>query len=416
MTSAARHGPSARGIRSVGFWLIVVAASANYSVNAAAAPLLTRGTLEVLGQDAAAAGGLVAITGITAIVAMAAAGVAADRVGPKTVAVAASVLAIAGVGLLIVSFTVPSIAVSRLAYGAGNAGVTIATTSWVALSTPHHQRGRALGYYGISVWVGLAAGPLLAENLYAWAGNSAAWAGMAILQVMALGIAALVASTPTVHPADARKESGPASPESLTAAALRRSLARAVWVPAVISLAAWGAQGLLTAFLVLHLQAQGMPASGVGGAATIFVVFAASVVVARIALGAATDRIAVTSTARASLAVVAAGLSVIAFAPTFWWAAAGAAVLGVGYAPLYPTLTLMATAPLPPARQSTAIGFFSAATALGMAVGPALGGLSITATSSTVAFVGAAVVQLAVIPVVRFSAPARETAPQATRA
>lgn len=416
MTTGLGRGLQARGTRSVGFWLIVVAASANYSVNAAAAPLLTRGALEVLGQDAAAAGGLVAITGITAIVAMAAAGVAADRMGPKTVAVVASVLAIAGVAVLILSFTVPSIAASRLLYGAGNAGVTIATTSWVALSTPHHQRGRALGYYGISVWVGLAAGPLLAENIYAWAGNSAAWAGMTALQMAALGIAAFVGATPTPHTADAGAEIERPSPETPTRAGLTRTLARAVWVPAAISLAAWGAQGLLTAFLVLHLQAQGLPASGLLGAATIFVVFAASVVIARIALGGVTDRTAVTNTARLALAVVAVGLAAIAFSPNFWWAAAGAAVLGIGYAPLYPTLTLMATAPLPPQRQSTAIGLFSAATALGMALGPALGGLAITASSSTLAFVGAAVAQLAVIPVVRFAAPAHATAPQATRA
>ena len=80
------------------------------------------------------------------------------------------------------------------------------------------------------------------------------------------------------------------------------------------------------------------------------------------------------------------------------WAAGAALLLGVGYAPLYPSLTLLSTAALPEAQRPTAIGVFSAATSLGMAAGAAGGGLLIAASGSVAALVGAGVLQLLVLP------------------
>lgn len=393
--------PSLRsaGTRSAGFWVVVLAATANYTVLSASAPLLSRAVPDVLGGDEALAGTLVSVTGLTGAVCMTLAGIAASRFGPRVVTLVSAVVALVGIGALVVAFTVPGIVASRVAYGVANAGITVATTAWVSATAPAGQRGRALGYYGISVWVGLALGPVLGENLYAAAGNAAAWGGLLAVQAVVLLAAAVVAAPP--HPTG-EVVGQPAAGAGATVAAPRvRAVVTVVRAPALVALSAWGAQGLFTTFLVQHLQSRGVPATGVLAASSIFLVFAASVVAARFALGSLPDRLGPVVTTRAALVAVAVGLAVMAVAGSFGVAAAAAVLLGVGYAPLYPSLTLLSTAALPEALRPAAIGVFSAATSLGMAAGAFGGGLLIAAWGSPAALGCFALLQLLVLPAAR---------------
>lgn len=392
--------PSLRsaGTRSTGFWVVVLAATANYTVLSASAPLLSRAVPDVLGGDEALAGTLVSVTGLTGAVCMTLAGIAASRFGPRVVTLVSAVVALVGIGALVVGFTVPGIVASRVAYGVANAGITVATTAWVSATAPAGQRGRALGYYGISVWVGLALGPVLGENLYAVAGNAAAWGGLLAVQAVVLLAAAVVAAPPRPTGEVARPSEGAGA----TVAAPRvRAVVTVVRAPALVALSAWGAQGLFTTFLVQHLQSRGVPATGVLAASSIFLVFAASVVAARFALGSLPDRLGPVVTTRAALVAVAVGLAVLAVAGSFGVAAAAAVLLGVGYAPLYPSLTLLSTAALPEALRPAAIGVFSAATSLGMAAGAFGGGLLIAAWGSPAALGCVALLQLLVLPAAR---------------
>ncbi|OLT55105.1 MFS transporter [Cellulosimicrobium sp. CUA-896] len=139
------------------------------------------------------------------------------------------------------------------------------------------------------------------------------------------------------------------------------------------------------------------------GASSIFLVFAASVVAARFALGSVPDRLGAVRVTGAALVVVAAGLAVMASASSFGVAALAAVVLGVGYAPLYPSLTLLSTTALPERERPTAIGVFSAATSLGMAAGAACGGVLIGLWGSPAALLCVAAAQLLVVPVLRLA-------------
>lgn len=380
------------GTRSAGFWLVVLAATANYTVLSASAPLLTRAVADVLDGGQAVTGTLVSVTSLVGAACMTGAGIATSRFGPRATTLVSGLVAVLGVAALVAVFTVPSIVAGRVVYGIGNAGITVATTAWISTTAPAGQRGRALGYYGISVWVGLALGPVLGENLYAAAGNGAAWGGLLAVQAVVLLGAALVAAP--------RRAEVPARGGD-TAATGRARVLGVVWAPAVLALSAWGAQGLFTTFLVQHLQGRGVPATGLLAASSIFLVFAASVVAARFGLGSLPDRLGPTVTTRAALGVVAVGLVLMAVAGSFWAAAGAAVLLGVGYAPLYPSLTLLSTGALPEALRPTAIGVFSAATSLGMAAGAAGGGLLIASWGSVAALVCAGVLQLLVLPVTR---------------
>lgn len=391
--------PRPAGTRSVGFWLIVLAATANYTVLSASAPLLTRAVADVLGRDAAVSGALVSVAGLTGAACMTLAGIAVGRSGPRAVTLVSALVALLGTGLLVAVFTVPGIAVARVVYGIGNAGITVATTAWISATAPDGERGRALGYYGISVWVGLAVGPVLGVNLYAVRGNVVAWTGLLLVQAVVLLAAASVAGPRRCADDPTGAVPVPTAPGGRTGRT--RAVVAAVRVPALVALCAWGAQGLFTTFLVQHLQSRGVPATGVLGASSIFLVFAGSVVGARFALGSLPDRIGPAATTRGALVVVACGLVLMAVAGSFVLAALAAVVLGVGYSPLYPSLTLLSTASLPDALRPAGIGVFSAATSLGMAGGAVAGGLLITAWGSVPAVAAAGLLQLLVLPAVR---------------
>jgi MFS family permease len=398
--------PRSAGTRSAGFWLVVLAATANYTVLSASAPLLARAVADVLHESEAMAGTLVSVTGVTGALCMTLAGVAASRFGPRAVTVVSAAVAVAGIGALVAVFTVPGVVTGRILYGVGNAGITVATTAWVSATAPAGQRGRALGYYGISVWVGLALGPMLGENLYAVAGNVVAWAGLLVVQALVLLVAGWVA-TPgraaagTVAGAPSTVLTMPSAPAGDRPANRVLTVLAAVRAPALVALSAWGAQGLFTTFLVQHLQARGVPAAGALGASSVFLVFAVSVVASRFALGSLPDRWGPETTTRGALGIVAVGLVLMAVSGSFWAAAGSAVVLGIGYAPLYPSLTLLSTAPLPEALRPAGIGLFSAATSLGMAAGALGGGLLIATWGSVAAVVCAGLAQVLVLPAVR---------------
>ncbi|WP_082095916.1 MFS transporter [Demequina flava] len=375
------------GHRSWGFWLVTLAATANYAVMAATAPLLNRSVPELLGYDTAIAGSFVAIAGFAGMATMPALGYLAGRFGPPRVTIVAAALATIGIGIATIAFATPGIVASRIVYGLGNAGITVATTAWVSATSPAASRGRALGYYGMSVWLGLAIGPVLAENVYAAIGNGRTWAVLLAVQALTFILAVTVRGNP-VRGEDSR--AGQAS----TVTTVRRAVA----VPAAVAIAAWGAQGVLTAFLVSHLEARSIPATGLQGGATILLVFASSVLLARIALASFTDRLGPTRATQTALGVVALGLAGLAVAPGFATACAAAIALGFGYAPLYPSLTVLATQSLAGPDRSTAIGWFSAATSAGMAVGAVAGGSLIVVVGSTATIALCAVAQIAVIP------------------
>lgn len=382
------------GVRGLAFWLIVVSAALGNIVNSATTPVLSRLVQEQLGGDAALAGLLVSLSGFASIAAMPVAGVLADRIGVRTVLIASSVIAILGLAIILLSLTTPSVFLSRVLFGGGNAGVATALTAWVVAVIPADRRGRALGLFGLNVWVGLALGPVIGESLYRNSGYVAVWAASIALQSAALLLASFVRKAPR------------SMTSGITATPSERRgrwllVARTITAPGIVALAAWAAEGLMVAFLIQHLEQHGLATSGLLGAANVFAIFAASVIATRLALGGLPDRWGPTPTARAALVVLALGLAVFAFADSFALAAVGAVLVGAGYSPLYPALTMLATSDLPAQVRSSGLGLFSAMTSVGYSAGALLGGVLIATFDSRTSFLVIAGAQLLVIVLLR---------------
>jgi hypothetical protein len=158
--------------------------------------------------------------------------------------------------------------------------------------------------------------------------------------------------------------------------------------------------GLMLGFLIIHLESGGVPSSGVLGAASVFAVFSVSVIAARIALATLPDRLGPLRSAAISLCTLAAGLATLGLARHFWTAAIGAALIGIGFSPLYPSLTMLATRGLAVANRALGLGMLSSFTSVGFAGGALLGGLVISVASTTWAFIMVAGLQLAALAIV----------------
>jgi MFS family permease len=380
------------GTRGVAFWTLVLASTAGHLVNGATTPVIPRVAQEQLGADPALSGLLVSLAAFASIIAMPIAGVLTDHWGPRRVIVASAVLGAIGLGLVLVVLSVPSLAASRLVFGTGNAAVATALTAWVVAEAPPGQRGRALSFFGLSVWIGLALGPVLGENLLQAYGHRVLWTTAVLLQLAALALAMLArdGSAPVRTPKARR-----------TRRAGHRAVLSAVARPGSVGLVAWAGEGFLIAFLISHLVSQGVAERGLLGAANVFTVFAASVIGARLLFGGLPDRIGATATARGSLVVLAAGFGVLALAENFPVAALGAVLVGVGYSPLFPALTLLTTQALDADQRATGVGMFSAFTSAGYAVGSLVGGLLVTHLGSSQALGILALLQLCAIPLLR---------------
>jgi MFS family permease len=293
-----------------------------------------------------------------------------------------------------------SVGAGRAIFGVGESALLTAVIAWVVAVADPSDRGRTLGIFGVSVWIGFAMGPVLSENVYQAWGFRATWAVCAVMPLLSLILAAFLPD-PAEKGADDDVACGDSPPGGSALPVHRwRTTARAVAAPGTVAAIVWGAQATLMAYLVIHLEEQGMRTDGATGAATVFAVFAGSVIASRLIGGSLPDRIGPARAAQYGVAALAAGLLIIAGASSFAVASLGAVVLGLAFGPLYPSLVMMAVEGQSAAHRAAALGAFNALTSLGGAVGSFVGGVMSLRSGAWSAFVtvaGAQAVALGIL-------------------
>jgi MFS family permease len=149
---------------------------------------------------------------------------------------------------------------------------------------------------------------------------------------------------------------------------------------------------VITALPVLHLIDRGVDAgAGLGGAASVYTIFAATVLVCRILAAGVVDRLRPHAIASAGCAAEALGVALMGTATSFGVAAAGAALMGVGFAVLFPSLAVMATQAVAAEERGAALASFGSAFGAGLTLGALLGGAIAAAWGTEVAHLSAAV-------------------------
>jgi MFS family permease len=391
-------------IRTLPFWMMFSVSALGGISNSASTPTIPVYVAADLGGGSELSGLLVSLSAITSIVAMPLGGHLADRLGYRVVAMSGIAISASALALMAAVPELWAAAASRLLFGLGNASAMSLTLTWLVALAPPAQRGRALSIYGLSVWLGLAAGPQLATTVSAITEPRAVFAVCVAIEVAVLVLFSLLPQ-PATATATASIATSPISTAAPRGAGAVWEVFRIVWVPGVAAAAAWCGEGLMLAFLIVHLGWAGVPATGLFGAASVFGVFAASVIVARLILARLPDRIGPLRSAAISLVLLCGGLVVLAIAGSFAVAAVGAALMGIGFSPLYPSLTMLAARGLRSRNRALGLGLFASFTSLGYASGALVGGIVLAATSSVWAFLLVAALQLVALAVLTIFTP-----------
>lgn len=298
------------------------------------------------------------------------AGRAADRRGRKVTVIAGALLAVVAGGLLFLPASIPGLILSRLILGAGEGTVFTAGSAWNVDMAPEERRGRMIGLYGLAIWTGLTLGPPIGVWLQHIGGYNLVWAFAAAAPALAAVIAARLPESVTPAGASARgplisrEAAGPGGTFSLS----------------VVGFAA------VSAFIVLSLDER-----GIGHGATVFSVFAGTVVATRFVGGNLPDRIGPARCAIGAGLIECVGLILIGAAESLPVAILGAMGMGAAFSLLFPSLSLIAVNRVPPERRGAAMGTFTASFDLGMLAGsPAVGAAAALGGYSAAFYVAAA--------------------------
>jgi MFS family permease len=264
----------------------------------------------------------------------------ADR-GAPVARVGAALIAVGAIGHLAAE-SVPEMAAARLVLGAGEGALFTGALVVVLQDAPGERRGRLIGHFGLSMWGGLALGPVVAAAL----GGTALWfAAAAALAALALTAFA------TPRPA-ARVHSAPPRARVLPPVALRLGL--------LLGLSSFG-YGTLNAFVATRTDHAGLALG----------LFAGAFVVTRALGSRLVDDHGPQRVARAAIAVEAVALPFIPHP-------AALIVLGAGLSLVLPALMTWLVELVHESERGAAVGAITSCWDVGIAVAGPVGGLSVT--------------------------------------
>jgi MFS family permease len=308
-----------------------------------------------------AAGAAVAALSVAVVIARPAAGRLADRHGYKLVMLCGTVICVlAGLAYYGANSFWVLVAV-RILHGAGEGTVYTAGAAWLVSLCPANRRGRVVGLYGISMWLGITLGTLAGTVAMRVWGFSAVWGFCAVAALA--GIASVASkSAPAPSPAGGRGS----------------LLPPAAVVPGIsVSLAALG-YAALAAFVSLKMLAHGV-ANGIAA----FDAFGFTYIGVRLFIGNVPDRLGPRMVAFWSALVEAVGLVIVALAVNLVTVIIGGLVIGAGLSLLFPSLALIVINGAPDAQRGAALGAFTSFWDVGIAIGAPASGLIASLTNYT---------------------------------
>lgn len=331
-----------------------------------------------LGGGPVAVGLAVGGFGLSAAIARPLVGPLGDSKGRRFLVVWGCVLA--GFGIL-GNLWVASVAVAvlvRLLTGLGEAAYFVGIAAAAQDMAPEHRRGEATSYFSVTVYSGLAAGPIIGEQLEGAVSADAVWMLGGALCALGTVLGAM---------------SMPGRPEGAQSGWPTTFIYRPATRPALLlGLGLMGYSGFL-AFIKLHVDDIGFAHSG-----AVFATFAVMVISLRILLARLPDRLGPQRTSTLSYVFSATGLWVIAFWQQIPGVFVGTAILAMGQTFLFPALFVLAIQSAPVNRRSQAIGTFSIAFDLAVGLGGLiLGGVVELSSYSMAFFVGGSLSLVALV-------------------
>lgn len=336
------------------FALIVAAGTCYFLSIATLLPTLPRYVEEELDGGGLAVGGVVGAFAVSAAAVRPTVGRLGDVVGRRA-------MALAGAGLVAVA-TIPLglvpalwyLVLLRLVAGLGEACFFIGAATAAQDLAPDHRRGEAASLFSVTIYGGLAFGPLLGEQIYTRFGPTQTWLFAGATAVLAFVLSWFI-------PREMGRSTDPPPRRGLLHPA-------AVLPGSVLLLGVTGFTGF-AAFLPLYVDDIGQD-----GAGPFLLLYGALVLLIRVVGSRVPDRLGPVRTSTYALVAITAGLLCIGLIPTAAAAWAATAMLAVGMSLLFPALFTAAVNAAPASERSHAVGTFSLFFDLSQGLGaPALG-------------------------------------------
>jgi MFS family permease len=316
------------------------------------------------------------------------AGRISDRGWADVVVIDGAALVLLGVVLQLSDWSVCVIVLARGLMGLGQGMMSAGALPWVVAAGRRDRRGRTAARFGLSMWSGLAAGPVAASATAQWSPG---------LRLPVLAVGGGIGLVCAIAGRDGRGSRG-----SLRGVARRGTHRRTPGVTAVsayLGLMSF-AYGTVVGLLVLYMTARGFAPDGCLGA------FAGGFVVVRLCAGPQIDRRGARRVGAVCASTVACALAVLPIAPTTAVALALVATAGAGVGLAYPCAVTIAFTASSGARAQT-VSAVTSSWDVGLVTGGIVSGLVVGEAGYGTAFVLAAAVAAGALYAVLRSQPPR---------
>ncbi len=331
-------------------------------------PLFAHGPL---GATEVGVGLAVGSFSLTALILRPYAGRLSDRAGRRPLLVGGALGFAAVLVLHAVVDSLPLLIGLRLLLGVAEAFFFVAGFAAVADLAPPGRAGEALSFNSLSLYLGVAFGPLVGQLLLETGGFAMAWLGGAALAVVAAGLAWRIPETASPATGDARPTP---------------FLNRAALAPSVALFTGIVGMGGFFAFVAIHAT-ENLGAADVSG---VLFLFGLVVVVIRVVFARLPDRVPPFRLGSVALTLIAGGLIVASITTNMTGLVIAAAVIAAGVAFLTPAFFAAVFARVEPSERGSASGMASLFIDLGFGGGPMLLGLVAGSVGIPAAFVVAA--------------------------
>ncbi|HEX4902012.1 MAG TPA: MFS transporter, partial [Acidimicrobiales bacterium] len=336
------------------FALIVAAGTCYFLSIATLLPTLPRYVEEELDGGGLAVGAVVGAFAVSAALVRPTVGRLGDIVGRRTMSLAgAGFVAVATIPLGLVP-ALWYLVLLRLVAGLGEACFFIGAATAAQDLAPDHRRGEAASLFSVTIYGGLAFGPLIGEQIYTHLGPTETWLFAGGTSVVAFALSWFI-------PREMGRAVEPPPRRGLLHPA-------AVLPGSVLLLGVTGFTGF-AAFLPLYVDEIGQ-----SGAGPFLLLYGVLVLAIRLIGSKVPDRLGPVRTSTYALVAVTVGLLCIGLIPTATAAWVATVMLAIGMSLLFPALFTAAVNGAPASERSHAVGTFSLFFDLSQGLGaPALG-------------------------------------------
>ncbi len=346
-------------------------------------------TQEVLLGDRIAVGIVIGAFAVASLLMRPFAGRLTDRRGRRiALLLGATVSIVATVGHLFAG-SIEILILMRLVLGAGEALFFVAGIAAATDLAPSHRRGEAISLISLSLYLGIAIGPILGEWILDGLGYAAVWVVTAALYVISVGLSLVVRET-----LRADEDS-----EGVTVAPRKHPLIHPRGIePGLLALCGVWGMGPFFAFLPLLVEDLDLGSSG-----PYFGVFAIVVVALRLLGARLPDRIGAarlsgTAFVATAIGLLVSGLAVARIVPVSEGLYLGTILFGAGVAFTLPAILAMAVVGIRPDERGAVVGTAGLFVDAAFGLSPAVLGVVATLTdypatfllSAAIAAVGAA--------------------------